>query len=107
LRLHTDYTCEVFRKFTTFLGKSDWDFGSKVCASYSVLELPKERSARLKRQSKSTAKSIDACSKGHEWKLDTYKFHNYGHYYFDISRISTTDIGSAQRVSIQVPWDFP
>lgn len=50
LRLHTDETLDSFDQVTCTLGEKLRKFVAKTCAAYQTEELPKEKSARMRRQ---------------------------------------------------------
>lgn len=50
LRLHTDDTLESFDQVTRVLGEKLRKFVAKTCTAYRTEELPKEKSARIRRQ---------------------------------------------------------
>lgn len=130
LRVHTESTLSALEASTTLLGDSARRF-SKECEKpqYDIRELPAEESARHRRKDREQQKknSKTKCSqsttthtqkprntKGKEkdsgpkqkrLNLQTFKWHNLGHYAAAIRRFGPTDGYSTQIVSS--PPDHP
>lgn len=116
LRLHTDITLGIMDRLTTELGKAFLDFEKTVCTAYATQELPREVTARQKRQQAKATSSQEGTSqtnseqpkeKSTESKplvkmlnLQRYKHHSLGDYVETIRQYGTTDSYSTQSVSI-------
>lgn len=75
-----------------------------ICRSskkkYETRELPREWAARAKRKAKVMEadpgeETMEVSLTMKEFRLDTFKIHNLGHYYGDIARIGMLDNTSA------------
>ena len=103
LRLHTDYTLELFDACTISLSQHMRLFLTKVCSIYPTVELPREESARGKRAIASAGaqrptKAVSGPLRRY-FNLNTYKFHSLGDYPAIIREFGTTDSYSTQIVS--------
>lgn len=103
-------------RLTTELGKAFRDFEGSVCSAYVTHELPREVTARQKRQQAKAATSQETTShtdpeptkgKPTESKplvkalnLQKYKHHSLGDYVETIRRYGTTDSYSTQSVGV-------
>lgn len=116
LRLHTDITLGIMDRLTTELGKVFLDFEKTVCGSYVTHELPREVTARQRRQQAKAAASQEgtSCTNSEQSKgksaeskplvkalnLQRYKHHSLGDYVETIRRYGTTDSYSTQLVRV-------
>ncbi|GJE92524.1 hypothetical protein PsYK624_086780 [Phanerochaete sordida] len=98
LRLHTDKTLQIFEATTTRLGTAVRRF-ARACASIATKELPKEVSARARRnarKSKGKEPSVAAERKRKYLNLKTFKWHAIGHLPSFIRRHGTSEGYSTQ-----------
>lgn len=125
LRLHTDDTLAHLDKLTTLLGEQLRKFQKKTCSAFHTKELPKETSARNRRQISQAAKlsgkgkgKVDTLpsenqpskpffvkldSKAKTFSLNTYKNHALGDYADTIRKTGTVDSFSTESVSVLLP----
>ncbi|KAJ3526631.1 hypothetical protein NMY22_g10092 [Coprinellus aureogranulatus] len=106
LRLHTTSTISAFGLITRALGMHVRRFRSKVCSQFQTRDLPTEEAARVRRQQRQKAKKGTTASgseastkrkaKLRKLNLNTFKFHNLGHYIMAILQFGTTDNYSTQ-----------
>lgn len=104
--MHTDSTLELLSQVTKALGNRMREFQEKTCAVFKTHELERERTARMRRQEKSTtmaktkpnSQTLGSARQPKIFNLKTYKFHALGDYCNTIRRFGTTDSYSTQTV---------
>jgi hypothetical protein len=103
LRLHSETTLtfldETFKKLSRQLRK----FRDFTCVAFTTVELPKEKSARERKDARerSDASNTDAGTggrKGKKFNMNTYKFHAMGDYVHSIRHFGTVDSFTSQIV---------
>lgn len=109
LRMHTDYTLNIFDDTTILIGAKLRAFEKKTCSAFATHELKRETEARKRRANKaqrnSTTSKADAKrSSGSDqqlpkkFNLQTYKHHSLGDYPNTIRQYGTTDSYSTEPV---------
>ena len=86
MRVHVDFTLEVFDKMITSLGSNFRRFKDEVCSKYDTCELPKEAAARAAQEAQSEARGKSTTKKEKKKKksgqkalnVNTYKHHAMG-----------------------------
>jgi hypothetical protein len=100
LRIHTESTLTSFEHITKDLGTLIRYFATTTCEAFSTTELPRERSARLRRNAaNSTSQTGGGGIKPRTFNLRTYKLHALGDYPKTIRERGTTDNYTSARVS--------
>ena len=100
LRLHSDFSLQVFEYWTTLLGSQVRLFDQKTCSTIATKELAKEAEARARRESKnSKGKSASSSRKPASLGIYTIKFHFLGDYPSIIRHFGTCDSYSTEIVS--------
>lgn len=102
LRVHTESTLLAFESCTALLGKHIRKFAKTTCEAWATHELPREVSARIRRQAANTATGkAPARPQGRrikKYNMSTSKLHSLGHYPRAIRRKGTTDNYNTQTV---------
>ncbi|KAL1658267.1 hypothetical protein EV122DRAFT_182009, partial [Schizophyllum commune] len=108
-RMHTDTTLDLLESLTQEFGKLMREF-EQMSRSYATVELPKEASARARRDAQKAATAagqpallpadipVPKTRKAKTLNLSTYKFHALGDYVRSIKLYGTTDSYSTQLV---------
>ncbi|KIK92915.1 hypothetical protein PAXRUDRAFT_790802 [Paxillus rubicundulus Ve08.2h10] len=100
LRLHTEASLNHLESAYKNLCQKLRLFSKKMCAEYHTTELPKEKTARLRKQGQAQADSnISSGTSGPRTKafnMRTYKFHALGDYVRSIRLFGTTDSYTTQ-----------
>lgn len=98
LRMQTDTTLDLLTSATKTLGRETRRFVSKVCHEFSTVELPREASARVRRQQAQAATTQDpqpaaasSTRRPKTFNLRTYKFHALADYVGTIRAFGTVD----------------
>lgn len=107
LRIHTETTLKMFESTTILLGQEIRRFRDKVCPKHKTVELPREETARIRRNAAiireiGSSNVKESTRRGRMIRylnLDTYKFHSLGDYPEAIRKFGTTDSYSTQLVS--------
>jgi hypothetical protein len=97
LRVHTEATLKSFDQITADLGVLHREVAFE-CKNYKTTELPKERSARIRRESKNKGSASSGGPKVKLLSLKTIKFHAIGDYPKTIRERGTTDNYTSQWV---------
>jgi hypothetical protein len=105
LRMHSDSTLDIMDEITISLGDAFRNFSDEICPAYDTTELPREASARRRRQSKKsnstkTVKPFDGIPVKKRFNLQTYKYHSLNDYTQTIRRFGTTESFSSAVVGI-------
>lgn len=109
LRMHTELTLSHLDTQTTVIGKVFRHFVEEVCPHFDTYETPAETRARARRNAEvvSHGSGVQGAT-GHRLKkqlnINTFKFHQMGHYVSNIQRVGTTDSYSTVLVSA-IPID--
>lgn len=106
LRMHSDTTLDIMDDVTTDMGRALRHFKKKTCPKYKTKELPREASARQRRQQKTggmQAKAATGQPVHKTFNNNTYKYHSLGDYVRMIRRFGTTDSYSTTPVSPSHP----
>ena len=90
LRVHTDFTLDIFRNVTKQLGERLRDFEAKTCSCFEAHELERERQYRIRRDRKRGVSTTEKSTKKKTLNLSTPKLHMLGHYPDYISFMGTT-----------------
>lgn len=104
LRLHTDYSLDVFRGLTTAFTRQIRHFATKVCPQFDTVETRFERAAIIRAEAtKVKNKNSQASTQGRKqiakhFNINTPKFHSIVHYPDNIAKYGTTDSYSTQMV---------
>jgi len=114
LRMHTDFTLNVFSQVTTALGNTLRTFQEQTCSVFPTQELQREQMARLRHQAKNIVAANPVPSNLNEpgpsnpkprnssvrLPKRTYKFHLLSDYHYTIQRFGMIDLYSTQPVSL-------
>lgn len=99
LRIHTESTLTSFEHITKDLGTLIRYFATTTCEAFSTTELPREQSARLRRNAANgTVQAGGGGTKAKTFNLRTYKLHALGDYPKTIRERGTTDNYTSARV---------
>ncbi|THU78115.1 hypothetical protein K435DRAFT_769680 [Dendrothele bispora CBS 962.96] len=91
LRLHTDSSVSTFKIATRDLGMAFRLFVTDICSSFDTVELPRERTARLKREASQDKELRAQGSKKKTFRNDTVKNHMLGYYPWAVTYYGPND----------------
>jgi hypothetical protein len=103
LRIHSETTLSALDKTFRRLSGQLRKFRDFTCASFTALELPKEKAARERKASREHSGSDNPAMgsggrKAKKFNLNTYKFHAMGDYLQSIRLFGTIDSYTSQIV---------
>lgn len=97
LRMHSETTLSTLDKTFKHLSSQLRKFWDVTCASFTTLELPKEKAAREHSGSNNSGVGSGG-RKAKKFNLNTYKFHAMGDYLQSIQLFGTIDSFTSQIV---------